>query len=268
MVGTSVTTNNFTLVFQKQKKELQCKYTLADTLIAKKWFAKIKHLKNIPIDPIESDLTDISDLEKIYSDFCIKFDLKKLEFDDIMNQKNLNTLHEIYEKSHDKLSRKKDNHLLYKFHHAIHHAESKDTTKTKIDVGWGVKEGPLTERFPCYDYYADSIQKNNIYLFWAELGKKPLQYYNDEEPNTQERINELCRPHNTLRAKFFIALTDHEVKQFDNKFTEWFKPFKEGWLEAHNLREYTEKDQYSAPLLATADHNVDLTGAQLVKIVV
>ena len=50
------------------------------------------------------------------------------------------------------------------------------------------------------------IEKNNIYLPWAELGKKPVRYYTDKEPSDQKRINQLCKPHKTLRAKFFISL--------------------------------------------------------------
>lgn len=259
--------NNFTLVFRKNDVSHSCRYLLADSLIAQKWFTKIKHLKNIPLDPIESELKDFSNLEKIYADFCEKFGLEKLTFDNIRDQKNLNTLHKVYEVNHKKLSRMKDNELLYMFHHAVHHAESKTMVKNKIHIGWGVKEGPLTEVFPCHNYYSDSIIKNNLYLSWAELGKKPLEYYKNAEPSTQERVNELCKPHTTLRAKFFVALDEHKVEKFDNEFIKWFNPYKQNWLETHQLSEYTEKHHYSAPLLATADHDVDLSDAEFVKIV-
>jgi len=267
-VEISVTRNKFAIILNQKGKQVKCNYTLADTDIAIKWFHKIKHLKNIPIDPIESELLDLSNLQNIYSEFCSRFNLDEIKFEDIKDQKNLNHLHEIYEKNHDRVSRLKQNKLLYKFHHAIHKAEQDTQSKSQINVGWGVKEGLLTETFPCYDHYANRIVKNNIYLSWAELGKRPVQYYRDQEPSLQERVNELCRPHVMFRAKFFIALSNIEIKDFDNSFVQWFEQFKESWLKAHNLTDYTEKDHYSAPLLATANHNIELDDAEFVKIVI
>jgi hypothetical protein len=97
---------------------------------------------------------------------------------------------------------------LYKFHHSIHHNEGIKASKDELVVGWGVYEGPLTEQFNCYSYYAHQIEQNNIYLPWSELGKKPFAYYTDKEPNNQKRVNELCKPHTTFRAKFFISFKD------------------------------------------------------------
>ncbi len=267
MAEISVKKNKFTIVFKKKSKEFECAYTLADTAIAMKWFKKIKHLKNIPIDNIESGLIDLKGLQKIYSKFCNQYSLGEIKFEDINDQKNLNHLHQIYEENHDKISRMKDNSTLYEFHHAIHYAEGQRPSKKQINIAWGVKEGPLTESFDCYDYYSDSIKENNIYLSWAELGKKPLNYWLDEEPNEQQRVNELCKPHVTLRAKFFIPLENRPIGKFDNSFVEWFKTFKRSWLETYKIDSYTEKHHYSAPLLATADHNIDLNDSEFVKII-
>ena len=69
-------------------------------------------------------------------------------------------------------------------------------------IGWGVKEGPLTHRFNCGDYNDDHIRRNNLYLQWSELGKTPLEYWRNQEPNDQARLNTLAKPHITFRAKF------------------------------------------------------------------
>ena len=45
--------NTFKLIFKNQNnQEIDCNYILHDTVIADKWFKKIKHLKNITIDSI------------------------------------------------------------------------------------------------------------------------------------------------------------------------------------------------------------------------
>ena len=101
--------------------------------------------------------------------------------------------------------------------------------------------------------------KNNIYLSWAELGKKPLTYWRNKEPDNQRRINELCKPHITARAKFFLNLSNAEPKNFPTKFTIWFEKYKQGWLHFYNINDYQPKHHYSAPILAYADHTLDLT---------
>ena len=85
-----------------------------------------------------------------------------------------------------------------------------------MNVGWGVKEGMLTEMFHCNSHYENKIIANNIYLPWTELGKKPLQYWKNKEPDNQSRFNELAKPHITLRPKFMIALKDIKPVKFEN----------------------------------------------------
>lgn len=268
MAETSVIKNKFNIVFNKNKQDLHCEYSLADNDVAIKWKSKIKHLQNIPIDTVESKMEDLSNLEKHYNTFCEKYNIVPLKFTNIREQKNLNLLHEIYENNHDRISRLKNNVDLYRFHHAIHQAEQQShNDKTEIYVSWGVKEGLLTEKYSCHEYYADKIVKNNIYLPWAELGKKPFRYWLDNEPNNATRVNDLCKPHLTLRAKFFISLIDKTPKKFPKKFEDWFKQYKKGWTKHYNIDNYSEVHNYSAPLLATANHSYDLDGAKFVRIV-
>ena len=47
--------NKFKIIFiDKNNQLLDVDYTLNDTVLAEKWFHKIKHLHRIPIDPVES----------------------------------------------------------------------------------------------------------------------------------------------------------------------------------------------------------------------
>lgn len=254
MVVILVKTNKkFQIVFTKNN-DLVLDYNLHDSLLADKWFKKIKHLQKIQIDPIQSELVDLKNLEKIYLEFCKQYDIKPTKIKKFNSQETLNKLHEIYE-IHSKSKNHSD--VLHKFHHAIHIAEDR-SRKMEIHVGWGVKEGPLTETFLCNSYYEKGLKKNNIYLPWAELGRKPLQYFDREEPNEQSRINELCKPHITLRGKFCICLHDFDGNSFSPEFETWFKKYKAQWCKHWGINDWTEKDEYSAPLLATPSHTYDV----------
>ena len=96
--------------------------------------------------------------------------------------------------------------------------------------------------------------------------KKPFVYYTDKEPSNQKRINELCKPHTTFRAKFFISLHDINPTRFTPDFTKWFDQYKKAWFEAHNIQEYTEIHEYNAPLLAHTNNKQDFTGFKFVRI--
>ena len=259
--------NNFKIIFQnKEKQVFDVDYTLNDTVVADKWFNKIKHLRFVPIDKTESEQVDLSNIKQIYLDFCKFAELEPIELEQI-DQDVLNQLHKIYETSHQHVSKKKNNDILYKFHHAVHYHETNDHVQTKINVGWGVKEGLLTENFLCNSHYEPTIKANNIYLSWAELGKRPMDYWKDKEPNSKTRFEELAKPHITLRAKFFIAQNDIMPKKLEDTFLKWFDPYKESWLNKYNLNKWDEIDEHSAPLLATTVQTMELDHCKFVKIV-
>ena len=191
----------------------------------------------------------------------------KYQFENIKDQTVLNELHKLYENNHDKLSRI-NSKILYKFHQAIHSAEESGTNRKNITVAWGTKEGPLAEQFNCNPYYAEELKQNNLYLRWTELGKTPLTYWQNNEPSNQTRINELCKPHTTLRAQFNICLEDFKPKTLDQNFVEWFAQYKDAWLKHHKIAKWDGIDEYSAVLLAHADHKINLSGKTFVKIVI
>lgn len=249
--------NSFAILLKNLKSEIELKYSLNDTELAELWYKKIKHLSRIPVSKIESDHGDTSDLDKIYKKFC---DFAGIEYTPLPNfsQHTLNKLHEIYEKSHEKLSKLKDNEILYIFHHAIHEAEKKSIKDKKINVGWGTKEGMLTSVFNCNNFYEQSLIKNHIYLPWAELGKKPLQYWQDEEPDNQDRFLELAKPHFTFRAKFSIQIEDQQCNRLPTDFIKWFSKYKKTWLERYKISKWDETDEFGAPLLGIPEHKHDI----------
>lgn len=260
-----IKSRRFTVHLTDGKKELALSYRLNDTEIARKWYQKIKHLNRIPIDAIESLVADVSDLTTIYRQFCSFAGITPISVDRNPSQHQLNLLHQVFETEHDRLSKLPNNGIVYKFHHAIHKQE-KSNQLPRTRVGWGVKEGPLTETMHCNNYYQEHIKRNNIYLPWAELGKTPYQYWCDGEPNRIDRIIELCKPHVTFRAMFFLAHKDQPIIPFPNKFNQWFNQHKSSWCAAHSISDWEEKDEQSAPLLAIAEHDEDISGLAYVKI--
>ena len=266
MVVTSVRKSKFKIILSNQEnKDIDVEYELHDSLLAEKWIKKIKHLKRVAIDSVESNIIDVSNIQDIYKEFCEFANLEPMGIEPL-DQSKLNKLHKIYEEQNETLSRIKNNEILYKFHHSIHYNENVKGSKDQLVVGWGVYEGPLTEQFDCYSYYADKIEKNNIYLPWAELGKKPFAYYTDKEPNNQKRVNELCKPHITFRAKFFMSLKDITPSEFTPDFSKWFDQYKQAWFKAYKIQEYTPIHEHSAPMLAHTNNKQDLTGFKFVRI--
>lgn len=253
------------ILFSNSTNVAECHYTLHESVIASNWFRKIKHLKDVAVDPVESYMVDLSDINSLYNEFCDYAQISKDIDISIIDQDVLNKLHRVYETHHATLVNYPNNEILYKFHKSIHYHEEGESSQ-KIVVGWGKKEGIVSYNFLCNPFYENSVKKNNLYLSWTELGKRPSDYYFNGEPNSQERINELCKPHITFGANFFVSHKDKNAKLAD-EFVQWFKPYKKLWCEKYGLEDWTDKDEYSAPLLAVADHDYDLTGYQFEKII-
>ena len=113
----------FKILFTLENDETyEVSYRLNDTLLAQKWFEKIKHMSKVPIDETISQLDDVSDLAGLYKQFCGFADIEHKPFHTI-DQDLCNRLHQIYEENHDRVANKPDNGILYKFHQAIHFNE-------------------------------------------------------------------------------------------------------------------------------------------------
>jgi len=246
--------------------DVEVDYVIHETELAEKWFAKIKHLIKVPFDPHDSAMGDLSDLPRIYKEFCDFAGIDHEQFDQV-DQELCNRLHKLYEDHHDRLAGVRNNTILYKFHNSVHAHESTKDYKTGIVTGWGVYEGPLTQYFNCGDFYEKSMLKNNLYLPWAELGKKPLTYFKNQEPNDQKRFNTLAKPHITFRAMFKVATQDKTPSVLNPAFLQWFEKYKQGWLAHHNIHKWDEIDEESAPLLAITDYKGDLRGCAVRKII-
>ena len=180
------------ILFSNSTNVAECHYTLHESVIASNWFRKIKHLKDVAVDPVESYMVDLSDINSLYNEFCDYAQISKDIDISIIDQDVLNKLHRVYETHHATLVNYPNNEILYKFHKSIHYHEEGESSQ-KIVVGWGKKEGIVSYNFLCNPFYENSVKKNNLYLSGTELGKRPSDYYfNDSEyydASTVERHN-------------------------------------------------------------------------------
>jgi hypothetical protein len=246
------------IVFNNNNKKQELLYNTVLSPVSERWIKKIRHLSKIKHSPIETTGTSFAkDIERIHREFC-EFARIEYKIIDYNEQQSLNLLHELYVSNHNRLSKFKNNDIVYNFHNAIHELEDQKIG-VNFFVGWGTKEGPLTEKFMCNEFYTKSILKNNIYLPWSELGKTPMIYYRDKEVSNINRLCELVKPHLTLRAKFTIALKDFTMIDFPTGFKEWFDPFKQTWLDHYKIKDWRIQDEYSGVLLAEPeDRTIDI----------
>jgi hypothetical protein len=245
------------IVFNNDNKKQELLYAVVVNPVSERWIKKIKHLSKIKHSTIETTGASFShSIQQIHREFC-KFAGVEYKIVNYNVQQSLNLLHEVYERNHNRLSKLKNNDILYKFHNAIHELEKKN--KNRFYIGWGVKEGPLEEKFNCNEFYSETFIKNNLYLPWTELGKLPLDYYNDKEPIEFNRFYELSKPHITLRAKFMIALKDVAPQELSQDFEKWFSQFRTQWLKHYNIKDWRARDEYMGVLLAEPqDRTIDI----------
>jgi len=178
------------LYFSNGEQKQSICYKLISNTISERWIKKIKHLSRKPHSVLETTgLSFSQNIEHLHREFC---EFAGLEYNsvDYNEQHSLNLLHELYVSNHDRLSKLKNNDILYKFHNAIHELEKQAIGK-RFYIGWGTAEGPLEEKFNCNEFYAKKFIKNNLYLPWTELGKTPLDYYNNNEPAEFNRFCDL-----------------------------------------------------------------------------
>ncbi len=232
-------------------------YRLVNNPVSKRWIKKIKHLSRVPHSFLETTgLSFAQNIENIHHEFC-NFAGVVYHKTNYSEQQSLNLLHELYVTNHDRLSKLKNNKILYEFHNAIHELEKQ--IGRRFYIGWGTNEGPLEEQFDCNEYYNETLVKNNLYLPWTELGKTPLHCFQNNEPINFQKFCNLAKPHVTLRAKFMIALQDLDPPALSQEFQQWFLQFRTPWLKHYNIRDWRARDEHTGVLLAEpADANMDI----------
>lgn len=151
------------------------------------------------------------------------------------NQSYFNDLHKIYEKNYN------GNPLWLDFHETIHLCENfgKEKNRHFAFIDYREKSGPLEKPFNLdwLNYTTTNINEGDVFVRWAELGKTPYSYWEDQEPNDIARMCELSKPWLKLRAKLNISIANVDTLQrFQvNKFNSWWKDYEEKWCQHWGL---------------------------------
>lgn len=174
------------------------------------WFKHLKKVR-IPWRPWDYHFyNDLYTIEEIKNNFVesayqigISLDKTKLH-----QQLYLNELHTTYEKNYN------GDQLWSDYHEQLHLIENYiDKFYTpSIWINYRHLSGPLNKKFnfDLLDYSTQKLNKGTVFLGWDELGKTPLNYFINSEPDNFERLCQLCKPWKTLAPKIIIALEAYE----------------------------------------------------------
>ena len=225
-------------------KELE--FEFVESPVTDFFIKSYRHLQHIPIPFKDWDLPGVPEEQDIKENLCTAGESVgvAVDKDKLSDQNYLNYLHKIYEKNY----KQGDEWLV--FHEHIHLAEktnSKNSGASKYyHIDWREKSGPLVKKFN-YEwkkYFTLDIKKGSLFFQWSELAKTPYAYWEDQEPNDINRLNELAKPALTVRPKILLAVQDIDGKSDKNldKFNDWWSRYHDSWCQHWNISEWTIND--------------------------
>ena len=194
-----------------------------------------KHLQHIPLMFKEWDNPFylktvtyahlVDQLAKYASAVGIEIDQSQCE-----SQEYFNRIHKIYEQNYN------GDPTWLDFHEHVHLCEN----YTKPECAWlhldyRERAGPLVKKVDpgWVTDLSTKIQKGDVYLAWAELGKIPYMYWRDSEPDDIQRMCELAKPWQHIRPKLCVALRDFDLlENIDvDGFNTWWPRYKIKWCQ-------------------------------------
>lgn len=162
----------------------------------------------------------------------------------VQDQSYLNHLHGIYERSYNGDPRWLD------FHEHIHLCEKQkiDHDTRRLSINYREKAGPLERKFEhsFRSFFKTKVSPGEVYVSWAELGKIPYQYWQDNESSDIDRICQLAKPWLIFRPKLTISfseidfLSDKKVLEFG----QWWEQYHDRWCAHWNIDRWTIQDMF------------------------
>jgi len=158
-------------------------------------------------------------------------------------QKYLNSLHLIYEKSYNGKPEWLD------YHELIHLCEfyNNGSPLKVATIDYRERAGPLIKPFDneCLANLITDISPGTVYVEWSELGKIPYDYWADREPDSITRLCELAKPWVTFKPKLRIAT--HQINTMTNvkpNFHAWWDQYKLDWCKHWNLDSWSVENMH------------------------
>lgn len=250
--------------FQTRNGPQTVNYNLADNEIAQQWFEKIKKLQNDGIS-LDSEFTSsIYGTSKSYEYYKQQLDNVvdwvnnttdyRLTKKDHYDQQDLCAMHDVYvEMARDPAcDTHNETYCLNKYIHLCEHTLDGPCSLPYSAIAWGTNDGLTMQDFDIdpYKFYTLDIVPGNIYLYWAEVGKKPFEYWYNNDPDNAEHFLSLTRPHVSWSSHCKIALTPAGSK-LPAEFVKWFEPYKQPFLDKWHLDDWTVLHEFGAIELAT-----------------
>ena len=165
------------------------------------------------------------------------------------NQQHFNDIHKIYEKNYD--GRK----VWLDFHEHIHMCEEYHYPCRILHIDYREKSGLLEKKFDMawMSTATTKIKKGDIFIEWSELGKTPVGYWKNNEPNNINRLCELSKPWLKLRPKLLIATEDidklKDIETLDNikidDFNRWWEQYNAPWCKHWGIERWSIVDMNS-----------------------
>lgn len=238
---------------------------LNQTLMAKVIAQIFKHLQHVPIPFRKWDnpfflatLThqDLVDRLEIFAEkLQISIDRKKCLSRD---QSYLNHLHWIYEQSYDGDPRWLD------YHEHIHLCEKQQIENNfkRLSINYREKAGLLERKFnhSFRETFKTKVIPGEVYVSWAELGKIPYQYWQNDEPNDINRICQLAKPWLVFRPKLIISFSEIDFLSHKkiSEFAHWWEQYHDRWCAHWKIDHWTIEDMFGISSVGNANNFVGL----------
>jgi hypothetical protein len=159
------------------------------------------------------------------------------------DQNHFNAIHEIYEHNYN------GDPAWLNFHEHIHLCERWPVQKPRLIIDYREKSGMLERPFDLawLENATTKIKAGDVFVEWAELGKTPYGYWENNEPDNMDRMCELAKPWLTLRPKIVVALEDIDTMNNVDipAFESWWKQHSKEWCRHWNLLSWSIVDIFS-----------------------
>jgi hypothetical protein len=251
-----------TLDFDTNSGMFQMQFDLCDNAVAQRWYDKLSYLQDqgIVIDtdscsqsfgPLQdykvyhAQLDQVIDWVNTSTTYCIE---KRSHY----GQPELCAMHDVYVD----MANDPDYDIFpqtYQLNQLIHLCENALAGRHDplfYTISWGGNDGDTMEDFSedPYQYYTLDIRPGSLYLYWVEIGKRPGEYWHDQDPDDMDSFMHTVRPHLSWSAHCKINLRGRHYRP--PAFWAWFDSYRERFLQQYGLSDYTDLHECGAIALA------------------